>query len=374
VLGVAVDALSDSGIAVKGVAPAAPGLVGESTADHGITGDTTSPGHAGVSGRNAASAGTGVLGRASGTDGIGVRGEASSGTSDSVGVSGSSDRGRGVLGRSKSNAGVQGVTLEGAAVYGRVLRDDTGRPGAAKGVYGQAFRSPGVHGHSDSGIGVLGTSSRNHGVRGESSSGVGVFGTSSGGHGVSGHTDAADSSGVVGIVANPEGTGAGVYGEHTGGQVAGFFRGNVVVTGFIEFTGADCAEEFDLARQVDGSVEPGTVMVVADDLGLRPSESAYDRRVAGVVSGAGDLRPGVLLGRTDDPARRVAVALVGRVYCRVDATYGSIDIGDLLTTSSTIGHAMRAADPLRASGAVLGKALRPLAGGRALIPILVTLQ
>jgi hypothetical protein len=35
---------------------------------------------------------------------------------------------------------------------------------------------------------------------------------------------------------------------------------------------------------------------------------------------------------------------------------------------------MRASDPLQAFGAVIGKALRPLAEGRGLIPILVALQ
>jgi len=49
-------------------------------------------------------------------------------------------------------------------------------------------------------------------------------------------------------------------------------------------------------------------------------------------------------------------------------------VGDLLTTSPTPGHAMRADDPGRAFGAVLGKALRPLADGQGLVPILVALQ
>ena len=65
---------------------------------------------------------------------------------------------------------------------------------------------------------------------------------------------------------------------------------------------------------------------------------------------------------------------MGKVFCRVDASYGSVAAGDLLTTSPTIGHAMKAADRSRAFGAVLGKALKPLAGGRGLVPVLVTLQ
>jgi rRNA processing protein Krr1/Pno1 len=62
------------------------------------------------------------------------------------------------------------------------------------------------------------------------------------------------------------------------------------------------------------------------------------------------------------------------VYCKVDARHGSIEVGDLLTTSDTPGHAMKATDSLKAFGSVIGKALRPLKEGQALIPILIALQ
>ena len=52
----------------------------------------------------------------------------------------------------------------------------------------------------------------------------------------------------------------------------------------------------------------------------------------------------------------------------------AIEIGDLLTTSPTPGHAMKADDPLKAFGTVIGKALRPLAAGQGLLPILIALQ
>ena len=71
---------------------------------------------------------------------------------------------------------------------------------------------------------------------------------------------------------------------------------------------------------------------------------------------------------------RVPVALVGKVFCKVDARDVAIEVGDLLTTSPTPGHAMKAADPLQAFGTVIGKALRPLQAGQGLIPILVSLQ
>jgi hypothetical protein len=70
----------------------------------------------------------------------------------------------------------------------------------------------------------------------------------------------------------------------------------------------------------------------------------------------------------------MAVALMGKVFCNVDASYESVEVGDLLTTSNTPGHAMKASDSSRAFGAVIGKALRPLREGKALVPILVALQ
>jgi len=97
-------------------------------------------------------------------------------------------------------------------------------------------------------------------------------------------------------------------------------------------------------------------------------------RVAGVISGAGDYRPGLILDRQQSHDNRVPVALVGKVYCKVDTQYAPIEVGDLLTTSSTPGHAMKADDPLKAFGSVIGKALRPLQAGQGMIPILIALQ
>jgi hypothetical protein len=68
------------------------------------------------------------------------------------------------------------------------------------------------------------------------------------------------------------------------------------------------------------------------------------------------------------------IALMGKVYCKVDAQYGAIEIGDLLTTSATPGHAMKAADPTKAFGAILGKALKGMDAGVGSIPVLVALQ
>jgi hypothetical protein len=154
--------------------------------------------------------------------------------------------------------------------------------------------------------------------------------------------------------------------------------GDVHMTGTLKvdkdvlLTGSDCAERFDAAENED--LAAGTVVVLGEDGRLRASREAYDQRVAGVVAGAGDYKPAIIMDSGPSDRAGAAVALVGKTFCKVDATEAPIEVGDLLTPSPTAGHAMKAIDPLRAFGAVLGKALRPFHGGTGLIPILVTLQ
>ncbi len=143
-------------------------------------------------------------------------------------------------------------------------------------------------------------------------------------------------------------------------------------TGDITLLNADAAEDFDVRG--DCEVTPGTVMVIDAEGGLRESDAAYDKKVAGVVSGAGKFRPGLVLDRRLSDSPRIPVALMGKVHCKVDARYGAVEVGDLLTTSPTPGHAMKVKDPLRAFGAVIGKALNPLPEDLGMIPVLVALQ
>jgi hypothetical protein len=140
--------------------------------------------------------------------------------------------------------------------------------------------------------------------------------------------------------------------------------------GDIILQNADCAEELDASEVA----EPGSTMVIGEDGKLRQSTEAYDRKVVGVVPGLGDLHPGIVLGRKPTASQRLAIAMIGKVYCRVDATDQPIQVGDLLTTSDRVGHAMKASDPDRAFGSVLGKALGPQPEGIGVIPVLVALQ
>jgi hypothetical protein len=145
-------------------------------------------------------------------------------------------------------------------------------------------------------------------------------------------------------------------------------------TGILEVLGADVAEKFPSS---DDMVEPGTVMEIDPDQPgkLRIAREPYSSRVAGVVSGAGNLSAGAVLGNSADTENAPAIALSGRVWVQCDATGAAIAAGDLLTTSQTPGFAMKASDRERSHGAVLGKAMTTLAKGeRGLVLVLVNLQ
>ncbi|MEM6887558.1 MAG: hypothetical protein AAF636_05380 [Pseudomonadota bacterium] len=143
-------------------------------------------------------------------------------------------------------------------------------------------------------------------------------------------------------------------------------------TGDIVLRNADCAEEFPLSAAAVAVA--GQVVRLAEDGQVTPSTDAYDRRVAGIVAGAGDLRPGLVLGRDENNRHAVPVAMMGRVWCRASAINGAIAVGDPLVSADLEGHAMLATDPGRAIGAVIGKAIDPLETGEDMIRVLVNLQ
>ncbi len=140
--------------------------------------------------------------------------------------------------------------------------------------------------------------------------------------------------------------------------------------------GSDLSEKFDV-RDDEAALEPGTVVSIDPDHEgrLTVSRGRYDHRVAGIISGAGGLKPGMLMGQKGSVADGAQpVALTGRVYCRATAANGPIRPGDLLTTSGVPGHAMRVDDPARAQGAIIGKAMGSLEKGEGLVLVLVGLQ
>lgn len=137
--------------------------------------------------------------------------------------------------------------------------------------------------------------------------------------------------------------------------------------------GADLAEPFQMSED---EIPKGAVVVIDEENPghLKMSAEAYDKRVAGVVSGANGIKPGISLHQEGALEGGENVALSGRVYVQADATENAIKPGDLLTTSGTPGHAMKVTDHTKAQGAILGKAMTGLKEGRGTVLMLVTLQ
>lgn len=293
--------------------------------------------------------GTGIFGLTT-TKGSGVLGryDGPASTTDGWGVFGFTETGyAGVFGSGRQN-GVFGATASNtdSGVFGK-------NDGGGWGVYGFSERGAGIQGVSNSHDGIIGISN--------ATNKTGVIGLTSKG-----------SNAVAGISSHKDGVGG--YFQNSAGGVSLKVVGTADI-GTLRITGADLAEPFAVAGA--DSIQPGTVMAIdpTQPGQLRVSTKAYDQKVAGVISGAGGINTGLTLkqpGTLADGAH--PVALSGRVYCQVDASFGAIKPGDLLTTSSTPGYAMKVRNHARAQGAILGKALTGLKSGKGLVLVLVTLQ
>lgn len=161
-----------------------------------------------------------------------------------------------------------------------------------------------------------------------------------------------------------------------GGYDDGTVDGRIITEELQITGGSDLSEQFNVAAN---GVEPEPGMVVSIDAHnpgeLIVSAKAYDRTVAGIISGAGGIETGLYMGQDDSEADGAhPVALTGRVYVYCDASYGAIQPGDMLTTCDVPGHAMKVADHGAAQGAIIGKAMTSLEEGRGLVLVLVSLQ
>lgn len=146
-----------------------------------------------------------------------------------------------------------------------------------------------------------------------------------------------------------------------------------VKTSILQITGgSDLAENFEFSEEVKaGSV----VAIDPKNTGkLTVSRRAYNRQVAGIISGANDLAAGMTLPDVGRSGKGAPVALSGRVWVYADARRFPIRAGDMLTTSSLPGFAMKAANLKRAQGAIIGKAMTELKSGTGMILVLVNLQ
>jgi hypothetical protein len=280
---------------------------------------------------NTTSSGTGVVGEASAASGntFGVRGlNLSSGGTGVYGWAGSS-----TSGTDGRPYGVYGYSNKGHGVYGVTLGDWSN----ISGVYGKAVFD---HANGVNGVNTAG----GYGVRAESNTGVALAAKS------------ADGNLIEAWDLDPNDRRWYVRND-----------GEVYADGSFHSGGADFVE---MLPAVEG-LEPGDVLVVGSDGQLLRSSSTYDVSVVGVYS----TQPGFIGGSDEEMENPgdVPLAVVGVVPVKASAENGPIAPGDLLTTSSTPGHAMKAgANPT--VGTVIGKALQSLETGTGVIRMLVTLQ
>ncbi|HMO65792.1 MAG TPA: hypothetical protein PKE47_11340 [Verrucomicrobiota bacterium] len=154
------------------------------------------------------------------------------------------------------------------------------------------------------------------------------------------------------------------------------FDSNVSVRELEIRGGSDLAERFTPTPEAT-DLKPGMVVSYSSDGSQRilASTVPYDRAVCGIVSGGDGINPGVSLGQAGPPADgSLPVAHAGRVRCLADATYGPIAVGDLLTSSATLGHAMKADLGAESRGTIIGKATSGLESGRGWVWVHVMLQ
>jgi hypothetical protein len=138
--------------------------------------------------------------------------------------------------------------------------------------------------------------------------------------------------------------------------------------------GSDLSEYFDMEESHLPEVQPGMVVSISPEGNgkLTISSQSYDPTVAGIVSGANGVHTGLMMGQESSIAHgSTPVVLTGRAYVLAE---GPIHPGDLLTTSSIPGHAMRVKSYRKTRGAILGKALTGLEKGTGYVLILVNLQ
>jgi hypothetical protein len=363
-----------------GPAAGAWAIYAHGTTNNAIVADADGNG-SGVLGRNlkTTGSGAGVYGDSAGSTGVGVRGNSTGAT------------GIGVYGTASAYAtGVKGETDSGIGVMGKISSGSSGS--GVKGSYNNdSFY--GELGSSSFGVnGWCGTSGKNHqGYLGGESAGVGGYSVTSG-YGVHGRSAAdtitgaavrAESTGTAGVAihATNRSSDATIIATNSGsGRIVKLYAGSsadlrfaVENNGDVKADGTFTSPAADFAELLPGreGLEPGDVLAIDVDGNLMKSVEAYQASVVGVHS----TRAAFLGGSAveGEQGNLVPLAVVGVVPVKASAENGPIRPGDMLVSSSTAGHAMRAGERLP-NGRVIGKALGRLDAGTGVIRIIVSLQ
>lgn len=185
---------------------------------------------------------------------------------------------------------------------------------------------------------------------------------------------------VLKLHRNPNGTNRFVEGINWDGGATATRKFHIDANGSYN-AGGDFAESLP-AVGGKSRYEPGDVLILSQSaLGsVEKCSKRADTAVAGVYS----TRPGMIGISGNDETRinadDIPVAITGIVPTKVSAENGAIRPGDLLTTASMPGHAMRATPvtingvAVYGTGTILGKALEPLPKGTGVIRVLITLK
>lgn len=317
----------------------------------------------------------GVHGAAETNTGIGVFGTSTSSSGFTYGgkFEASSNIGTGVYGKATStSSGLKFggyFEVESANGYGMYAKSINSSSSTSWAVRGEAAGDGGGGWFSSTALGQTAILGMANSTSPSSTSVAGDF-RSFGGQGVGVRARATAANGV------------GIFAD--GGLYAGEFQGDVLIHGrntveILTITGgADLSEQFEVRQPVDElKPEPGMIVSIDPDKtgSLMLSSRSYDKRVAGIISGAGGVNTGMTMGQKGSVADGAyPVALTGRVYAYADTSNGFIEAGDLLTTSDVPGHAMKVTEHGRAQGAIIGKAMSALKEGSGLVLVLVSLQ
>ena len=132
-----------------------------------------------------------------------------------------------------------------------------------------------------------------------------------------------------------------------------------IVTDVLQIKGgSDLCEGFDIVHSDEAT--PGMLVSIdPEGIGsLKVTDEPYDKKIAGIISGAKGINPGMIMNQENSIANGSrSIALAGRVYVLASLENGNITPGDLLTSSSQRGYAMRVDSSNPSHGAIIGKAM-----------------
>jgi hypothetical protein len=305
---------------------------------------------------------TGNLSRSGNQGGNGTQGQAFVG-GGCCGIIGGSAGGGGGAGGTAGGSGSGGsIIIKAGAISGSGTINASGGSAvpSAPGGNGGAGGTSDAGGFGGGGGGGAGYTGGTVGANGAGGGGTnGGSSSASGGRGGDGRIRCETTSGS-GCTTSPAASESTYSGGSYGNGYASFYIGRTVTNA------ADLAEYYAVA---DLGIEAGDVVSISSikilDANnqevltkglLIKSPVKNDRNAIGIIS----TDPGLILGDEGSYENKRLLALAGRTPVKVSTENGNISIGDLLTSSSIPGVAMKAQGP----SYIVGRALEPFETGK----------